>query len=104
MSGSGISAEVHVTIRSFHHACLVCKALHELSGRQIGIEAFEDSWALFKIIAKVGSTAEHSFQIDVSALKEIYRRGELESTVRIPGNKNVADVLTKVIIVKNTTM
>ena len=92
---SVMAAELFALIYGFDHSFTVRDALHQTTGQLIPIYAFGDSRTVFNVIAKQSSTTEKRLQIDVNALRESYRKGELSSLAWIPGASNPADGLTK---------
>lgn len=92
---SVMASEVHALIHAVDIGMIVRDALNELLNRNVEMEAFVDSRTLFNVVTKNSNTAERRLQIDIFALRESYKNGELKRIGWIKGNENPADVLTK---------
>lgn len=92
-----MAAEIHGLVYGFDQTYVVREALEEVLDRKISIEVYVDSKSVFDVVVKDGSTSEKRLQIDIFALRESYSRAELNKLGWIPGSKNIADPLTKVI-------
>lgn len=93
-----IAVEFHVLPHAFRISLVVRKALGKLLDRRIELEAFEDSRTLINVIANNSITAERGLQIDVCALAESYRKGELRNFGWVPSRENAAHVLKEDIL------
>lgn len=99
-----MAAEVHALVCTIDQGYFAQAALEELLSRRVETESFVESSALFNVIAENSSTAGRGLQIDVWALRENYKLGELRRIGQIPERKKAADVLAKEIISINTAM
>lgn len=101
---SVMASELHNLTCGFDNAFVIQDLMMALTGHRHPIEAFIDSKTVFEIIAKQGRTMEKRLQIDVSALRESYSKGELARLAWIPGLSNPADALTKLGTMKETPL
>ena len=69
--------------------------LSEILNIEVVLEAYVDSKSVFDVIAKDGVTTEKRLQIDIYALRQSYKNSELSGIGWIPGDDNIADLLTK---------
>lgn len=67
----------------------------QLSLTPIPIIVCTDSYSLYDLLVKLGTTKEKRLMIDVMALRQSYERRELQEVQWINGNDNPADALTK---------
>lgn len=72
-----MTSEVYALILGFGNVFAIRDMLEHMLGREVDIEAFQDSKTLFHLIAKKSRTIEWRLQIDVSARRESYRNGEI---------------------------
>lgn len=71
----------------FNEGIVVLKAIDELIGRGVELEAFVDNRTLFNAVAKNNSSAKWRSKINVCAIRQCYRKGELQRMGRIRGTK-----------------
>jgi hypothetical protein len=69
--------------------------MDRLSLPHISIVVCTDSLSLYKCLVKLGTTKEKRLMIDIMALREAYKRGELKDIRWIDGHDNPADAMTK---------
>ena len=62
------------------------------------LDAYVDSRTVFNVVAKSSMTLEKRLQIDVHAIRESHKRGELRYLAWIPSYENISDGLTKGLI------
>lgn len=104
LTRSMMTAKVHILVHTIDDVYDIKKMLEELLRPRVKIEPFVDSTTLFYVFAKSDNTAEKWLLIDVSALEEIYRTGELKKIEVIPRKKTAADVLTKSVVSKHSNV
>jgi hypothetical protein len=69
--------------------------MNRLSLPHVLIVVCTDSLSLYKCLVKLGTTKEKRLMIDIMALREAYKRGELKDIRWIDGRDNPADAITK---------
>ena len=92
---SVMAAEIHALVYGFDNAYVARDMLEELLAKQVHIDSYVESRALFYVVTKNSSTLEKRLQIDVFALRESHARGELRYLAWVLGDQNYADGLTK---------
>lgn len=81
---------------------MIQEILKELLGLEISLEKLVNSRTLVNVIPKDSTAAVRRPLIDIFALKESYRRGEVNGIVYVPGNENALNVLKKEFITRNS--
>ena len=71
------------------------KIMDQLELAPIPIVVCTDSYSLYDLLVKLGTTKEKRLMIDIMALRQSYERRELQEVRWINGNDNPADALTK---------
>ena len=95
---SVLAVELLALVHGFDQAYVVQDMLRQITGKTIDIDAFIDSQTLFNLVAKHSNPLERRLLIDVNALRQSHRKGELRNVAWIPTGQNVADGLTKRLI------
>eukprot|EP00173_Palmaria_palmata_P005315 Plantae.Rhodophyta-Palmaria_palmata.ctg9188.p1 GENE.Plantae.Rhodophyta-Palmaria_palmata.ctg9188~~Plantae.Rhodophyta-Palmaria_palmata.ctg9188.p1 ORF type:complete len:200 (+),score=23.27 Plantae.Rhodophyta-Palmaria_palmata.ctg9188:260-859(+) len=88
-------AEKMALADAFDSAYLLKHDLQSMLGVSMPMAIFMDSLSVLEVLTKATMPREKRFAIDVEALKDCNKRGELKTTVFIRGNANPADALTK---------
>lgn len=95
-----MGAEVQVLFHALDGDFFVQEALDALLRLRVQLEAFVYSCTLFNVIGENSCTAKRRFQIEMGALRESYRRGELRKAGWILRRDTAEDVLIKEIFHK----
>ena len=101
---SVMAAEVHGLVYGFDSAFIEKNIIEELLGTSIPMDVYVDSKTLFNIVAKDGNTAEKRLKIDMWAIRESYDKKEIRNIYWIASSMNLADQLTKPILLNDTAL
>jgi hypothetical protein len=82
----------------FDAAYVVGDMVAEILGRKFPIDVYLDSKTVFDTVTRLTPTLEKRLFIDVYAVQESHKKGELRSIYWIPSDSNLSDPLTKVAI------
>lgn len=92
---SVMAAEVHAMMHAVDVGMIVEDALNELLNRSREMETFVNRQTIFNVVTKHSNTVDIRLQIDVLALREIYKILELKLIGWIEGKPNPVDILAK---------
>lgn len=82
-----MAAGVDALFYSLDHGYVVCQTLVEVVGRRTDIEVHVDSHTVLSVTANDNNKMERRLQIDVLALTETNRKGELKKLDWTSGRK-----------------
>ncbi len=99
---SVMAAEIMALIYGFDASFVVKHTLEAARGQFVPLDTYIDSRTTFSTIAKSSNTLEKRLQIDVSAISESHKKGELKTLGTLLGDVNQADGLTRDKILKNS--
>lgn len=80
---------------AFDMACAIKHDLEELVNEMVLIVMLTDNISLFDVITKATITADERLMVDLSVVKDAYRKNEIEPVGFIISKYNGADALTK---------
>ena len=66
-------------------------------GREVPLNMYTDSKSLFDTITKRSQTSEKRLLIDLTAVREAYRRREITNVAWVRSEYNLADAMTKIV-------
>lgn len=89
-------AQFHELIQGFDPFFVMFDMISEIIGRHVPIEAYVDSKPVLGVIFKDARTAARRLQIDVTALRESYKKWEWDRIGWITGPVNAADGLPNI--------
>lgn len=93
---SFLAGEVMAFTAGFDAAFIIKYDLSRILNRRLSLYMITDSRGLFDMITRNSYSAEKRLMIDLAALRESYRRREIDSIAHIQGKSNPADALTKI--------
>jgi hypothetical protein len=71
--------------------------IERMISQDVPIHAYTDSLSLFDVISRSTTTSEKRLMIDITAAKEAYREGTIDTIGFIRTNFNPADAFTKIV-------
>jgi hypothetical protein len=96
---SVLASEIYGMTSGADMAIAIDSTIKQITGQlgltPIPIIVCTDSYSLYDLLVKLGTTKEKRLMIDVMALRQSYERRELQEVRWINGNDNPADALTK---------
>ena len=96
---SVLASEIYGMTLGADMAIAIDSTIKQITGQlgltPIPIIVCTDSYSLYDLLVKLGTTKEKRLMIDVIALRQSYERRELQEVRWINGNDNPADALTK---------
>lgn len=92
---SVLAAELYALAHGFDAGFAMCNTMRALLGRKVPIRVFTDSRTLFDSVTSVCNMSEKRLLIDIYALREAHKSGDLANIGWIRTKHNLADALTK---------
>ena len=95
MTRSVLAAEIYAFEACLDYCITLRHDLHSIVSQRLKIQLFKDSKSLFDTITKLTTLSEKRLLIDISAIRESYRAGDLDDVAHLSSEYNLADCLTK---------
>ena len=92
---STLAAETLSLCEGLEAAIYLNGVLKELTGMTVDIHAFIDNRSAVDAIRSTTSVDDKRLRRDISAIKQMLERGEVKTVHWVPGDQQLADVLTK---------
>lgn len=92
---SAMAAETLAFVEGFDTSFTLRAQVRQLLGRDLPLIMLTDSQSLFRILTSHKRTTEGRLMIDLFAVRQSYRRGEIDNVGLIRSEYNIADDLTK---------
>ncbi|EED15834.1 hypothetical protein TSTA_009560 [Talaromyces stipitatus ATCC 10500] len=96
---SVLASEIYGLSTGFNHAITLASTVRMITDRlnmpAIPVVVCTDSYSLYECLVKLGTTKEKRLMIDLMALRQSYKRREIEEIRWIHGDNNPADAFTK---------
>lgn len=90
---SSLAGEIMAFSAGFDAAFILKHDLEAVTRKRIPLYMMMDSMALFDMVTRNAYSSERRLMIDMAAIRESYRRHEIDGLVHISGSDNPADCL-----------